>query len=196
MPSNIIVVNGSVGAAAIAAQITKSADAAIGLDPTLTAAKSGSLSTRTNNTDGTVTLGGGHGITTGNTVDLFWTGGRRFNVVVGTVAGNDVPISGGSGDNLPAQATAVLMSKQQVLDVDFVGNNVVAYAITSKKRARVQLYDGATLRQGLDLDSATPFLWYEGHSTNPLAGFTISSITATCGEAAACDLSVGVLYNP
>lgn len=196
MPSNTVVINGAIGAAAIAAQVKKTASGSIGLDPTLSAAKSGSLTTRTNNTDGTVTLSPGHGILTANVVDLYWSGGRRYNVVVGTVSGNDVPISGGAGDNLPTQGTAVTMAKQQVIDIDFEGNDLAMYGVTVSKRARVQFYEGATLRQGLDLNVNDPFVWWSTLGTNPLAGFAISSMTATCGETTDADLSVGVLYNP
>ena len=66
--------------------------------------------TRTNDTEGTVTAAG-HNISTGNTVAVFWTGGSRDGCTAGTVSGSAVPITGGEGDNLPTQATAVTICK-------------------------------------------------------------------------------------
>lgn len=77
------------------------------LDIDLAPAKSGSLTTRTNNSDGTLTMSTGHGITTGARLDLYWATGSRRGITVGTVSGNSVPISSGTGDNLPTAATAI-----------------------------------------------------------------------------------------
>lgn len=92
--------------------VTVSSDGAVVKNPTLAAAKTGSLSTRSSNSAGTLTMASGHGITTGARLDLYWTKtdgtqGRRYGITVGTVATNSVPISGGAGDNLPAQDTAI-----------------------------------------------------------------------------------------
>jgi hypothetical protein len=75
--------------------------------PTLAAAKTGTLTTRTDNDTGTLTMTAGHGITTGQTLDVYWAGGQRRGMTVGTVATNSVPIDGGAGDNLPANTTAI-----------------------------------------------------------------------------------------
>src|SRR4051812_13463763 len=75
------------------------------VDAPLGAAKTGTLTTRTSNTVGTLTMTAGHGITTAALQDIYWDGGSRRNVTVGTVATNSVPFSGGIGDNLPAAAT-------------------------------------------------------------------------------------------
>ena len=67
----------------------------------------GTLTVRTDNTSGQITLNAGHGIVTGQLFDLFWSGGARSGCIAGAVSGNNVPFSGGTGDNLPAQDTAV-----------------------------------------------------------------------------------------
>ena len=70
-------------------------------------AKTGNISTRTSATVGTLTLAASHGITTGLTIDMSWAGGNRAGVAVGTVAVDSVPITGGTGDDLPTADTAV-----------------------------------------------------------------------------------------
>lgn len=88
-------------------QVTVTADGHVCKDPIIPAAKAGSLTTRTDNDTGTLTMtDSGHGIGTGNRLDVYWTNadgtqGRRIGMTVGTVSGTSVPIDGGSGDNLP-----------------------------------------------------------------------------------------------
>lgn len=86
-----------------------------GLEIDLTFDNPGTLSTRTNNTDGIVTVTAAHNILTTTTKNLRWliggVYGRRLDVVIGavsaTTAGSTVAFSGGTGDNLPAQTSAI-----------------------------------------------------------------------------------------
>jgi hypothetical protein len=72
--------------------------------------KTGELTTRTNDTVGTITLDPGHGLVTGR-VDLYWTiggvAGKRRGVA-GTVTGDSLAITGGLGDNLPVLNSDIL----------------------------------------------------------------------------------------
>lgn len=82
-------------------------DGAIVKNPTLGPAKTGALTTRTDANTGVLTMESGHGIGTGNRLDVYWTNadgtkGRRYGMTVGTVSTNSVPIDGGAGDDLPA----------------------------------------------------------------------------------------------
>ena len=92
----------SAGGVSVSGVKNRSADSAVGYDLEVPRAHNGTLSTRTNNTEGTITLSGGHPVTTAMVVDLYWTGGTRRAVVVGTVSGTSVPISGGSADTQPS----------------------------------------------------------------------------------------------
>lgn len=88
--------------------------------------KTGDLTTRTNNTDGTITLDPGHGLVTGR-FDLYWTvggvAGKRRGVA-GTVTGDSLAISGGAGDNLPAQGSEILSANpvSEVLNIAIPGD--------------------------------------------------------------------------
>lgn len=94
------------------------------------AAKSGTLTTRTDNDTGTLTMSSGHGFTDGQKLDVFWSGGSRRNMTIGTVVTNSVPIDGGSGDNLPTAATAItaMVPTQVVAEID--GDEVVALTVS------------------------------------------------------------------
>lgn len=80
-------------------------------DPAIGVAHSGILTTRTNNTQGVITMSPGHGLTTGR-VDLFWAGGGRYGVT-GTVAGDAVTLTVGAGDNLPLATTPIRVAVPQ-----------------------------------------------------------------------------------
>jgi hypothetical protein len=105
---------------------TVSADGFTVKDPTLAAAKVGQLTTRTDDNTGTLTMDSGHGITTGARLDLYWTGGRRYNITVGTVATNSVPIDLGAGDALPANLTAITAMVPQSEAFSFETSDMVA----------------------------------------------------------------------
>jgi len=87
------------------------------------AGDAGSLSTRTSDTSGVVTVSLINGITTANPIDIFWSGGRRLGVTVTSVfttTSTAVTFSGGTGDILPTSGTSVTVDStlkvQRVLD--------------------------------------------------------------------------------
>lgn len=72
--------------------------------------KRGTLTARSSDTVGELTLESGHGIATGNVIHVYWGTGKRIGVTAGTVSGNVVPISGGSGDVLPVTSTPIYVA--------------------------------------------------------------------------------------
>lgn len=107
----------------IKASVTRSSDTLINTEVALPAGKSGTLSTRTDNDTGVVTVSSGHGITDTDTVDVYWTGGKRYNVDVTATTSTTISIDAGSGDNLPSAATAVTIVKQVAFNVLIDGDN-------------------------------------------------------------------------
>lgn len=79
--------------------------------PANVAAQSGTLDSRTDDDTGVAGLAAGHGIETGDVVDVYWSGGVRYGMDA-TVSGNDVTLDGGAGDVLPAVSTAVTVVEQ------------------------------------------------------------------------------------
>jgi len=69
---------------------------------------SGTLSTRTDNDTGIITVEAGHGITTSFTIDLYWASGKRYGMTVTGTASTTVSLDGGTGDNLPVAATNIV----------------------------------------------------------------------------------------
>jgi hypothetical protein len=161
--------------------VTVSADAELTATPSVPAAKTGALTTRTNTTDGTLTMDSGHGITTGARVSIFWTGGSRSNVLVGTVSTNSVPISGGSGDNLPTAATAVTVQVPTSVAFSVVGDNVKSLGSHCPASGTVEYMNGSTvlLTHKIMPNTGGGKVWTAGvtHTgSNPLASATVTAV--------------------
>lgn len=196
MATNRLTITGDIGGAAMNSTITRTADGQINHDAAANLAKSGTLSTRTTDTTGMLTLATGHGIQTGDIIDVYWTGGRRYDVVVGTVVGDSVPISLGAGDVLPAQDDPVTAAKQQEIDTDFDGDKLVAIGSLLGQRGHLSFFNGSTNELALDLVAGELWHWMNGGTaTNPLAGKTITHIEFTQATATAATFKLGILYD-
>jgi hypothetical protein len=170
--------------------VTRTASGGITLEESMSVAKTGTLTTRTDNTDGELTMSASHGITTGATIDLYWTTGVRYGVTVGTVATNAVPISGGAGDNLPADETAITAVVQQSASLSIDGDNakIIVVAVetvdkTIRTAAHVQFRDSTNDEIAeIDLVTNVPQDWdIQGGSANPFTGDPITNIKFSQG---------------
>lgn len=144
--------------------------------PSIPAAKSGSLTTRTDDNTGVVTLSTGHGITTGQKVSVFWSGGKRYGMDA-TVSGNAVTVDGGSGDNLPIANTAVTAAVP--VEVPFVIDSAELLALVGHctQPGWIEVLDESPAQIALfSVGPSAAKLWEsENGGTNPLA----DDVTAT-----------------
>jgi hypothetical protein len=108
------------------------------------------LTTRTNESNGVITAGEGHTIENSQSVDVYWTGGRRFGMDA-TVDNLAVTVDGGSGDNLPVVNTNTmsLMKQVEMPECLFDGDNIRIFGALYKNPgsptalAHVDLQDDA-----------------------------------------------------
>jgi hypothetical protein len=157
----------------------------------IAAAKTGSLTTRTNNTEGTITLTAGHGLST-STVDIYWATGMRYGVSA-TITVNACAITGGSGDNLPAQDTAVFVCTQTEKDIDFDGDALTGLVIYASARASVDFQtSGGTSGLHVELTAGEPYIFVDG--TTPITGDPIDKAMITAGTAANTDVVIWALH--
>lgn len=170
---------------------TVEADVALRISKTLTRAKTATLTVRTNNTDGSLTLEASHGVVTGDRVDIYWevagVKGHRRGVTVGTVAGNVAPISGGAGDNLPALNTANIATMVAVAEeVTFTGNNLQFYVFKAPGNVRAIVVFANAGNAEVDflvIEAGTTKSWDSGSGfTNPLAGDSPTKLFITHGD--------------
>lgn len=173
--------NTTVGGVQFAQLRNVSSEAAIVQERTVGAAQAGTLTTRSSNTAGTITMGsGGHTVTTGARVDLYWTesgtAGCRRGVTVGTVSGTSVPITGGSGDNLPSAAVAIKVAIPVSFSTPLTGNKVKALLLGAPeaKTQFVLCSSGNTEELYKQVPQGGVFSWDSGSlETNPISGDTI-----------------------
>ena len=169
----------------------------IGLLDTLDPAKTGTLSTRTSDTVGTLTMTTGHGITTGQIIDIYWSGGVRFGVTVGTVSVDSVPFSLGSGDNLPIATTAITAVVQKAINLAVDGDEVDIIAVIMetvnkdlRTAAHVQFRDvGDAQIAEIDRVANVPQVWdIAGGASHPFTGNPITNLRVSQGNSTTTEI--------
>lgn len=171
----------------------------IGTDGTLSAAKAGTLSTRTDNDTGVVTLTAGHGLSSG-TYDVHWTAsGLMYSRrgMTGTLSTNDMSLDGGTGTNLPAQSTSVTICLQSTFDCDFAGDNLKLLALSATQPAVFDLQEnGGTSHLAVHVAAGDVYLWKnDGNWTNPVAGDTIGRIVCSSAGTTAATVNIGAVLT-
>lgn len=164
------------------------ADGVGGCDPSIQAAKAGTLTVRTDNDTGTIVMGsGGHGIGTGNKIHVYWedptTGVTKCHrTTAGTVAGTSVPVDTGVGDNLPLVSTAVRVCKCSTENLPVVGNDLVSLVVSSGNVnvhcvAELLDADGTTIHLAVLNLTYPTYIWTNTNGvTNPIAGDTVVTV--------------------
>lgn len=190
------------GGISVQQSVTRNGDLTVAAQVTLPAGKSGTLTTRTDDNTGQLTVASGHGITGSDTVDVYWSGGRRYGVDVTATAATTIDIDLGTGDNLPTASTAVVICKQVVANVMLYGDNaklvVVNFAVpgSSSSKSRVTFFDavtggGSAVGSGLDLSANEPRITdVTGGDSNNYTGNVILSLVASNGGTAEGTLQV------
>lgn len=159
--------------------LTVSGEQNVGANPTVLAAQPGTLTLRTSTTVGEITMtSGSHGIITGQRVDLYWSGGKCYGAVVGTVAGSVVPIASvAGGDVLPVLSTVINVGIPNDVKFDLIGNNMQGLVIYSPVEGYVILADNSTNHHVQYLAAGGGYAWATGSGvTNPVAGDTLTKV--------------------
>ncbi len=162
----------SIGGLSFSETTNLTSDVAVTFDKDVPAAKTGTLTTRTDANTGELTMQASHGITTGVLLDVYWTGGSRRRMTVGTVAGTACPIDGGVGDDLPADETAITAMIPLVEVITLDSDAVAAVFMSSAAIGHVAITesDNTTLLEKY-IKAGGVYSLYEGNGeTNPLEG--------------------------
>lgn len=165
---------------------------------TCAAAQAGTLSTRTDNSAGTLTLASGHTITTGMKFDLYWSAGSRRNITAGTVSGTSVPFVLGDslGDNLPIATTAIRACPVVTIPVSFDPDNLTF--ATFKTAAGGQIVFWADTAEAYAFDFASTNLWFWDNTQVAAQLFGTDPITEIrCSTSAltASAFNIGILSS-
>lgn len=156
----------------------------------------GTLSTRTDDNTGILTVAADHGITADDTVCVFWSGGMRSGVDVTAVDATTISIDLGAGDNLPVVDTAIVVGMCEDITFVVTGANVKGLAISCNKRCHVDFQDVGGSELPLEIVAGGGWNWtYDSGLTNPIDGDSIIIIQAASGETTAGVLKVKCLYD-
>jgi hypothetical protein len=164
---------------------------------TMDAGKAGTLSTRTDDNTGILTVATGHGITDADTVAIFWDGGSRYGVTVTATTGTTISIDLGAGTNLPILTTAIVVAKESEHTLAIVGDDITVLAVGCDNRASVNFRDsGDASLLRYDMASKEGRLWMASSDvTNPLASDTVANVVIANGGTSAMALKIGLLLD-
>jgi hypothetical protein len=175
--------------------VIRSGSSAIGIIEALPVSQAGSLTTRTDDNTGEITMSSGdHSISTGDVVDIYWASGVHRGATVGTVDGTAVPIDSGIGDDLPIQGMGISIVPQFAINTHIDGDNLKMIAILLetpdplfRTAGHVQFRDASAGQIAeIDLVANIPKIYdIEGGSDNPFTGNAITSLRASCAAGAA-----------
>lgn len=192
----------SCGGITVQGSAVRTAEGQISQDVVLPAADDGELTTRTSDTAGTLTMESGHGISTGDEIDIFWTASGvakcARGATVGTVAGLSVPFTGASGDALPTLNSDVTADERVEVNTDFDGDDVLMVAMKSTRKGHFDFQDSgsATLHQAKFI-ADEPWFWVsDTGASNPLTGNPVDKLFLSNGDSAnAATVKLGILYD-
>jgi hypothetical protein len=199
MARGTLAIIASLGGVEISIQAVRESDHPNPYEVVLPAAKAVSAWAKADADEGGGTLAAGHGLVTGDRVDVYWQGGLRYGMTA-TVAVNAVTVLGGEGDDLPESADAsVLLAKRVQINADIQGNvAVMAIAGVSPAGARAHVEFQAadqSMVAARELTPDSPLVWTAGSGDCPLAGDPITRALATAGVAYAVTLKVATLED-
>lgn len=182
------------GGVAIQQTINRSGDHPQAYEVALPVGKAGTLSTRTNDTDGELTVTTGHGIITGDIIDIYWSDGMCYKATAGTVAGapadTAIPFTGGTGDVLPTQGVAIVVTEQVIINTQIDGDAIQIAGVcleTSETagKGHIDCQDSAHASiEEIDLVANVPKIWdVAGGIANVFTGNPITHSHASNGSA-------------
>jgi len=184
-----------VAGVAVSSIITRLDELETAFQNTMAPGRAGTLSTRTDDNTGIVTVASGHGITDADKVSVFWNGGYRYNVTVTATTSTTISIDLGAGANLPIATTVVVVGKEVEHALAIDGDQLVVLAIGCENRASIHFRDGSDASLlPYDLQASEGRLWVAGMGfTNPLASDTVANIVIANGGVTAKPLVIGLL---
>jgi hypothetical protein len=185
------------GLKSLDAILTREDETNLSSEISLPAAVDGTLTTRTSDSTGIITVVS-HSITTSDKVSVFWSGGYRYGVAVSATSGTTISIgSGGSGDNLPSASTVLTVCKESTLSFSHAGNDIKAMVVHSPQRMSMNVRDTVPASQvAADVPANESWFWISNATgTNPFAGDTLQDIVLGNQSTSAQTATVLLLKN-
>lgn len=186
-----------VAGVAIDAIVNRQDEEASGTKIALESGKAGSLTTRTSATAGIITVAAGHEITDSDTATVFFPGGIVRSMTVSSTTSTTITVTGGDGDDLPAENDDVVIAKDVVSSFVFDGDDITLLAFHATGQLSVDVIDSlAASELLLNIPAGESWAWIKDFSgTNPLAGKTLATVTLANGSTSAMTATILRLLN-
>ena len=172
--------------------VTRTGDGGSAAEIAVVAGKTGTVTTKNTASDADLTMDSGHGLSDALVVDVYWAAGGRYGMTTSGLAGDNINVAGGTGDDMPVATTAIVVSVRTyfnaLIDGDELGLLVMQnfYAASSTtSTAHVTLLD-ATLTEveGITLTGRNARFWdITGGDSNVFTGAPITHGYASNGSA-------------
>lgn len=201
-----------VGSKTVNAVANIEAGGQISIDEDIAGGVTGSLTVRGSDSAGTVVLDdSGHGIETGDIIDIYFEGGVTYGAVAGVVTGNSIPFTGGTKHALPLVNADVVVSTPRQISCQFSSDRV-GYLFgrlgdVNGFDGTVRFVDGEMVASGTAvikdycLKANEPFLWYYGpqygpFGTNPFGGaYDIRNVLVSHGGVSPIRFQMQLLFD-
>lgn len=196
MPNSTVTESVSIGSLAFPKSTVLGGESQEPIQVSLPVAATGTLTTRTDDNTGVITLASGHGLTTGDVVDIYWSGGYRRGMAA-TVATNALTIDAGAGTVLPIATTAVKVGKVHDVTCPVASSLIQILAAIATGRCVLDFLDGSNASLlAIELEANNSYIWHASSGvTNPIAG-TVAKIRISNGISTAVNaLKIGLLKN-
>lgn len=180
MPNGTTNSTTTIGDLTITSSVVRPADAILTYDPVLPAGTAGVSENKTDADTGDVDLEAGHGLSNDDTVDVYWDDGRRYGMDA-QVATNIITLDGGAGDDLPADGTAMVVTKQVQITAGFDGDEVQMIVVGCDQRCHLDFQDsGSNSLAAVDIPAGEKWQWaVDTGIANPLTGNATADIFAS-----------------
>jgi hypothetical protein len=187
----------TIAGAQITSIVERSQESAERLTLDLPASIAGTLTTRTDADTGVLTVPTGHGITTSDTVAVFFAGGVKHNCTVSATTGTTISITSTDGTDLPALNAAIVVGKQSDYELLLTGDNIAVLVIRSVTRCLVDFRTDVPASVLLyDIPAGEGREWVVGKEiANPLAGDAVARVHVANGGTSAAAIDIGLLKN-
>lgn len=183
-----------VGGAVVDAVIDREDEQGATTQVALDAGIAGTLTTRTSDSVGVITVAEGHGLTTSDTIAVFWIAGMRYGVTITGTTATTVTIATGAGTVLPAVSSVVTIGKEVVTSLGHIGDDLKIFAIHSTNRLSANIRDvtPATI-EALDVAARESWAYISNYSgANPFAGETL--VTAVLANGGTTAVTANILH--
>ena len=183
-----------VGGAVVDAVIERTDEQGATTQVALDAGIAGVLTTRTSDSVGVITVAEGHGLTTSDTLGVFWTAASRYGATITATTSTTISIATGAGTALPAASSVVTIGKEVITSLGHVGDDLVIFAVhcTNRMIANIRDTTPATII-ALDITARESWAYISNFSgTNPFAGETL--VTAVLSNGGTLAATANILH--